>query len=117
MDRPTITRHQWPKQSGGKLFDSPSYIFGPEFLAILAIILAPPPNLVKGKCGTFCRDNKNARQSIISGYSKSTLITEMVKIFWYHAQSLSLTHWIEWDGGRLQPDRHSRQEPGPTFPR
>ena len=89
----------------GELFPTTPYIYGLELLAIIALIFFCP-HLLKDKNVTFFRDNTCTCQALVSGYSKSVVIAEMVKLFWYLAQEIELNPRC---GDGLHPIRHARQ--------
>ena len=91
-----------------------SYIYGHEMIASLATIFRLCEHL-RNKNVTLYIDNRNARDALVKGHSKTVVINRTIQIFWPFAQAYGRSLWLELiPTGRNISDLPARYAPLPV---
>ena len=78
----------------GATFDSATYIYGLEMLAVVGILLFLGAGL-RNKTVVFYIDNSNCRDALARGYTNTKVIDSLVQIFLAQVNRLGIFAWFE----------------------
>ena len=77
------------------VFDSTTYIYGLEMLAIIATLMKCR-TILRGRNVVFYIDNTNAKDALVKGFSPTPVINRLIQLFWAIIQVEGIWAWFEW---------------------